>query len=142
MAQAVEAAIEERSERSKIEADDVVLELKRIAFADIGDYVDWDTSSVWVKQSCEIPPEARHAIAKVTRTTNGSVRVSLHGKVRALDLLARHLGMYDIRRMPTSRVGDASLLTDDELVEIIQEHREAEAGDGSYDHDEPSSPVR
>ena len=35
VAEDVEAAIQERTERLKIEADDVVLELRRIAFADI-----------------------------------------------------------------------------------------------------------
>ncbi len=32
------------------------------------------------------------------------------------------------------------LLTNDELAQIIRKRQEAEAGDGSYEHDEPSSP--
>ena len=61
----------------------------------------------------------------VTRTANGAIRVRLHAKVRALDMLAKHIGMYDIRRLPTSRVGDARLLTDEELIEIIREGQDA-----------------
>ncbi len=135
VAEAVDAAIQERTERLEIEADDVVLELRRIAFSDIGDYVEWDTDEVRPKESHEIPAEARHAIAKVTRTTNGSVQVSLHGKVRALDLLARHLGMYDIRRMPASGGSDASLLSDDELAQIIQEERAVKAASNGHGDD-------
>ncbi len=73
---------------------------------------------------------------------NGAIQVRLHAKVRALDMLAKHLGMYNRRPEPASRGGDVRLLTDEELVEIIRKGQEAEAGDGSYDHDEPSSPVR
>lgn len=112
--------------------DDVVLELTRIAFSDIIDFVEWDSGNVWFKESCEIPAEARRAIAKVTRTTNGSVGVSLHGKVRALDLLAQHLGMYDIRQVPKSVGSDASLLSDDELAQFIREERAAKAASDDY----------
>jgi len=35
--------------------------------------------------------------------------------------VAKHLGMYEIRRELTSRVGDVSVLTDEELAEIIRE---------------------
>ncbi len=42
-------------------------------------------------------------------------------------MLAKHLGMYNRHPEPASRGGDVRLLTDEELVEIIQEHRESEA---------------
>ena len=87
----------------------------------------------------EIPPESRRAIAGVTRSANGLIQVRLHAKVRALDMLAKHIGMYDIRREPTSRVGDASLLTDDELVEIIREERAAKAARDGHEDDEKTS---
>ena len=50
-------------------------------------------------------------------------------------------GFSDVR---TADVAPAKpkFLTDDELAEIIREDQEAEAGDGNYDHDEPSSSVR
>ncbi len=141
VAEAIDAAIQERSERLGLQADDVVLELTRIAFSDIIDYAEWDSGNVRVRESCDIPAEARRAIAAVTRTANGSVGVRLHGKVRALDMLAKHLGMYDIRREPTRRADDARLLTDEELIEIIQEGRDAEAGAGIEDG-ESSTPGR
>ncbi len=57
-------------------------------------------------------------------------------------MLAKHIGMYDIRRLPTSRVGDARLLTDEELIDIIREGQDAEAGAGGDDHDQSSMPER
>ncbi len=95
--------------------------------------VDWDTDNVRVRELSEIPAEARRAIAGVTRSVNGSIRVRLHAKVRALDLLARHLGIYGIRRMPTLSDGDARLLSDDELAQIIREERAARAACDGHD---------
>ncbi len=135
VAEAVDAAIQERTERLGLQADDVVLELRRIAFSDIIDYMEWDSSTVRVKKSHEIPAEARRAIAGMTRSANGSVQVKLHGKVRALEMLAKHLGMYEIRREPTSRVGDVSVLTDEELDELIQKERAALAASDGRDDD-------
>ena len=71
----------------------------------------------------------------MTRSANGSVQVKLHGKVRALEMLAKHLGMYEIRREPTSRVGDVCLLTDEELDELIQKERAALAASAGHDDD-------
>ncbi len=135
VAKAIDAAIQERTERLGLQADDVVLELRRIAFSDIIDYMEWDSSTVRVKKSHEIPAEARRAIAGMTRSANGSVQVKLHGKVRALEMLAKHLGMYEIRREPTSRVGDVSVLTDEELTEIIERETAALAASDGRDDD-------
>ena len=83
----------------------------------------------------------RRAIAGMTRSANGSVQVKLHGKVRALEMLAKHLGMYEIRREPTSRVGDVCLLTDEELTQIIREERAAKAAsDGQNGDGKTSNP--
>ena len=62
-------------------------------------------------------------------------RCTVHGKVRALEMLAKHLGMYEIRREPTSRVGDVSVLTDEELDELIQKERAALAASDGRDDD-------
>jgi len=58
-------------------------------------------------------------------------------------MLAKHLGIYDIRRLPTSRAGDVSTLTDEELVEIIRTETAARAAsDGLDDDGETSIPRR
>ena len=56
-------------------------------------------------------------------------------------MLAKHLGMFDILREPTRRVDNARLITDEELSEIIQKGRDAEAGAGVEDG-KPSNPGR
>src|SRR5690242_5297976 len=58
VADAVAAAIAERSERTRLKAIDVVEQLRRIAFANIDDIVVWNHEKVLFKHSQKMTPEA------------------------------------------------------------------------------------
>lgn len=86
-------------ERHKIEVDDVIAELKKIAFSDMADYYEDDNSIKKVKQ---MEKNARHALAEYTvietPTKKGpkiTRRIKLHSKMDALDRLMRYLGGYE-----------------------------------------------
>jgi phage terminase small subunit len=85
-------------ERTRIDVDRVRREFARIAFVDIGDVIEWDEDgNIALKASAAISPDDRAAIAelKVKRGAHGvKARVKLHDKQRALDSLARLLGLY------------------------------------------------
>ena len=101
VAPAVKAAQEERAARTRVNADRVVQELARIAFADIREVISWSASGVvTVKPSAEMTPEQAGALAEVqdVATANGrTLRVKMHDKIPALTALARHLGMFKDR---------------------------------------------
>src|SRR3954468_17773899 len=93
--QAAIAAVQaERSERTRLKADAVVEELRRIAFANIADYVAWNHEKVIFMNSQKMTPESLSAVAQVSYDRNGGVQVKLHDKIAALDKLMRHLGKY------------------------------------------------
>ena len=82
----------------RVAADRVIEKLCRIAFADIGELFD---QSGRILPLPSIPPSIRPAVASYTlrrvRSRNGGgevVAVRLHSKLRALNVLARHFGMY------------------------------------------------
>ena len=85
-----------RSRRTGVSADRIVVELGKIAFANIGDVVDTKTGKV-------LPgalPENLAAIAGL-RIKSGKIsehEVHLCDKLRAVELLMRHLGMLDDRQ--------------------------------------------
>ena len=88
----IDRLIAERSRRTGVNADRVVRELARIAFADITDIIDTNT--------CEVREDAtkddRAAIASM-KVKHGEVserEVKLYDKARALELLGKHLGMF------------------------------------------------
>jgi phage terminase small subunit len=102
----------------------IVDELGAIAFSDISNIVNWVDkfldhqpgdvamidgeeieagkggitrivrSKVRMLPSATIDPSISRAIASVSQTAKGSLKVKLHDKIAALDKLARALGMY------------------------------------------------
>jgi phage terminase small subunit len=95
VAAAVRQGIEARSERTHITADRVLRELARIGFADIGRIVDWGEEGFKLKPKAEISPDDLAAVAQLAPAPKGGLRVRLHSKQRALESMARHLGLYN-----------------------------------------------
>ncbi len=95
----------ERERRTEITQDRVVQELATIAFADMADFVQVvdDGSEVVALELDKIPPDKRGAIASIKQGANG-IEVRLNDKVKALELLGRHLGMYNDRLQLSGRV--------------------------------------
>ncbi|EFL51738.1 Terminase small subunit [Solidesulfovibrio fructosivorans JJ]] len=92
---AIEEAMGERSKRLGITQDRVVLELARIAFADIREFVDWDAGGVTLRASRELTPDQTACVAEIVENAGKAgkgLRIKLHGKTQALAALARHLG--------------------------------------------------
>ena len=84
-------------ERTRIDVDRVKREFARIAFVDIADLIEWDEDGFVLKPSVAISPDDRAAIEllKVKPGKNGlKATIKLHSKQRALDSLARLLGLY------------------------------------------------
>lgn len=96
--EAIEKALAERSRRTGINQDRVVQELAKIAFVKITDIVNDD---------CEIIPDADEADlaaiesikVKTIPTKSGEAgverEVKLSSKLKALELLGKHLGMWN-----------------------------------------------
>lgn len=109
-------AMMERAERTKITQDKVVHELAKIAFSkgtdfvrvviktgyrpilndegNVIDYEPYDYQAVEVLNTDEIPVDKQAAIAGIKQGATG-IEVKLNDKVKALELLGRHLGMFN-----------------------------------------------
>jgi phage terminase small subunit len=98
---AVREAMAARAERTQITADRVLRELARIGFSDLRRVSEWGPKGVTLKSSAEVSDDAAAAVAWVSvggRKGTHAQRIRLHDKHRALTLLARHLGLFDLRR--------------------------------------------
>lgn len=93
--------------RTEVTQERVVKELARVAFADATDYVQVETrtvekndgtelsyQTVMLTETAELSADQRAAIAGIKQGTNG-VEVKLHDKIKALELLGRHIGMFN-----------------------------------------------
>lgn len=94
--------------RAAVTQDRVVMELARIAFADIRNVMTWDGQRTTFKASNELDDDAARTIASVKeRTTRTEDRegkavtyletreLKLYDKLKALEMLGRHLGMFN-----------------------------------------------
>lgn len=94
---AIAQAQVQRTKRTEITADRVVAELAKIAFADPRELMEWGPEGVKLKDSADLTEEQAASVAEVSETTTkdgGSLRLKKHDKVKALELLGRHLGMF------------------------------------------------
>ncbi|SEN87352.1 phage terminase small subunit [Paracoccus alcaliphilus] len=105
-----------KSERSDIEADEIVETLAHIVRADIRDVMEWGLEEVeddeglpvtmpngealmrpFVRPvaSQDLPRRLSCAVAEVSMTDKGSFKIKMHDKGAAIDKLMRHLGMFE-----------------------------------------------
>ena len=102
VAAAVETALAERQQRCAITADRVLLELARIAYADIRQLFDGDGR---LKRPTALEPTIVPAVVSIEVVTRrvdaGEVeyvhKIKLAPKVDALKTLAQHLGLLKLR---------------------------------------------
>jgi phage terminase small subunit len=108
---AVQAALGEamqaRSQRTEVTADRVVAELAKLAFADMRDYWPRPGETIDLHRLDEDRTAAVEEIS-ISETVDPAgvlhrrTRLKLHDKKRALDSLARHLGMFVDRQVAES----------------------------------------
>lgn len=115
VAAAIEDAQKKRSERTEITADRVLTELAKIGFADMRRLLKWTGNDpkmdveeaeesgdvrisvanlVTLFDSGEIDDDIAAAIAEISQTKDGALKVKLHDKQAALVAIGRHLGMF------------------------------------------------
>lgn len=84
----------EQSRRTGVSADRVVRELAKIAFANASDLIDLETASVKLDASRDDLAAIQSIKVKSFGEDGLEHEVKLADKLRALDLLGKHLGMY------------------------------------------------
>jgi phage terminase small subunit len=97
VAEAIEKAMGERAQRTKIDADRVLCELGKIAFLDVRKALNNDGS---FKAVSELDDDVAAALASLDVVELGGEqgvvirKVRLADKLRALELIGKHLGMF------------------------------------------------
>nr|WP_316621093.1 terminase small subunit [uncultured Ruminococcus sp.] len=94
IAKAVDQAIAERSRRTGVNADRVVRELAKIAFVNAGEVVDLDTALLMDKISDDDMAAIQSVKVKTFGEDGVEREVKLADKLKALELLGKHLGLF------------------------------------------------
>ena len=99
--------MDKRTERTQVDADKVITELAKLAFSNMKDYVEFDGKTVTLKDSKDLTTDQMACVFEVsdhiTQTTR-TRKFKLHDKLKALDSLSRHLGLYESDKAPAVNV--------------------------------------
>lgn len=102
----------ELQEKTGITTERVLAEYAKLAFSNLTDIIDYATGTISMQDFKDLTPEQKHCIKKFKIVTIGQlapggeptlvdkVEIELFDKQKALDSLARHLGMFDGKTGP------------------------------------------
>lgn len=119
----VKHAIEEeqakRSARTGITAERILEELRRIAFADKRRLIKWGPDGVKLRQCDDLADEDAVSVSEISETVTqfgGSLKLKTHDKVKALELLGKHIGMFGDQ---SDKPGDDAPAPTRVIVEVV-----------------------
>ncbi|MHC4158038.1 MAG: terminase small subunit [Planctomycetota bacterium] len=91
IAQAIKIKMASRSKKTGIKAEQVIQELAKIAFSNIKDFIG---SGNEVKDITTLSPDLAAVVESISTTKTGT-KITLHNKLKALEDLGKHLGIYE-----------------------------------------------
>lgn len=127
----IQAALAERMKaretRTEITQDKVLAELARIAFGNKRALMTWGPSGVTLVDSETITDDDAAMVSEVSESiteAGGTIKLKTHDKVKALELLGKHLGMFSDKVELTGKGGgpiEQVSMTGDEFRKIAQQ---------------------
>ena len=124
IAAAVASAMQERSARVQLEADDVLRHLKAIALSNICNYLSYGPNGVVLKDSRGLTDGQSAAIEEVAETVGSkgrrTVTFKLHDKAKAINMALKHLGLYEAEKHELSFGEEASKTVKEAIQNIIE----------------------
>lgn len=93
----IEKAMADRSRRTGVNADRVVMELAKIAFVNAADVIDADDATLKADAADEDLAAVQSVKVKTFGEDGVEREIKLADKIKALELLGRHLGMFNDR---------------------------------------------
>ena len=87
-------AMAERSKRTGVNADRVVMELAKIAFVNAGDVIDAETATLKPDAAKEDTAAIQSVKVKTFGEDGLEREIKMADKLKALELLGKHLGMF------------------------------------------------
>lgn len=110
---AISQAMAHRSRRTGITQDRVLRELAKVAFVNANDVIDTDSATVRADATADDLACIQAVKVKVSESEMGSSserEIKLYDKMRALEMLGKHLGLFDKRGQDSSNGEKNNLL--------------------------------
>lgn len=108
---AIQQARDKRTERTEITQDMVIQQLAKIAFHDFRDVVEWEGNKIRIRDSEEVDGTIIQEIQESISEGSRNLKVKTNDRMKALDMLGRHLGMFVDKKEISGKLDFADLLT-------------------------------
>jgi len=82
------------SESTLTKAEDVINELKKTAFSDITNFIGQVSGKTFLIKDFSILPKELTACIESIQETKDGIKFKLYDKIKSLELLGRHLGIF------------------------------------------------
>lgn len=130
----VQARVKELGEKAaaanEVTVERIVRELAVIAFGNKRAVMQWGPGGVKLRDSSQLTDEEAAQVAEVKETvsaTGGSLMLKTHDKVKALELLGKHIGMFTDKVEVTGKNGgplQQQTVTPDQVAAEVRRVRE------------------
>jgi len=79
--------------------EQILQELAAIGFAKATDYWKVENDRLQVRPTQELDPRSAAAVASIEKTSGG-LKLKLYDKLKALEMLGKHSGLFDVQAEP------------------------------------------
>lgn len=115
---AIARAMADRSRRTGVNADRIVMELAKIAFVNAADVIDADDATLKTDAAAEDLAAVQSVKVKSFGDDGVEREIKLADKIKALELLGRHLGMFNDRLRLDAKLDTGKL---DSILEQLKD---------------------
>lgn len=110
--------IEKANEKAEIKAEDILRELKAIAFSNGSDYAQIKNGKLYFKNTEDLSDEKRKAISCIKKTKD-SKSIETYDKLKAIDMLVKYMKLFDNAGNETSTPSLKIVVTDNSSLEKV-----------------------
>ena len=108
--------IEKANEKVEIKADDILRELKAIAFSNGSDYAQIKNGKLYFKNTDDLSDEKKKAISCIKKTKD-SKSIETYDKLKAIDMLVKYMRLFENGENNTSNPKLEIVITDNSKLE-------------------------
>lgn len=116
------ATLQNKQDQPEITGNRVLRELAAIGFASMADFCHWSTEGIELLHSDQLTQEQTAAIAEISEssTGKGAVRIKTHAKLKALEMLGRHLGIFGADPTPQEKEDPCGFSLPEDLARQLE----------------------
>jgi phage terminase small subunit len=114
---AIEARMARRFEKVDIKADEVLALMRKFAFTDLSGVIEVRGGKTYISDTAVLTEDQMACISEIKQTADG-VQVKLISREKMIELLGRHMGMFNDKLEHSGSLKVAHTMTDEELERI------------------------